>query len=130
MAIKYAIRKKKFKDAEGETQELYFATAHRMDIIKTDEIAKLIQEATSLNEADIYGALKALSQVLARQLKSGKSVKLDGVGTFSLSLTSKPSSTAANVPHKSVKVNKVCFKADRKLSEEVKNVEVQKLGTL
>jgi predicted histone-like DNA-binding protein len=126
MALKYIISRKKFKDKNAQTQEKFYATGILSGNVETKEVAKLIQQATSLTEADIYGALMALSQVLCNQLKQGKSVKLDGIGTFSLSLTSKPSSTAANVPHKSVKVSKICFKADRTLTEDVKGVETEK----
>ncbi|MDR1006055.1 MAG: HU family DNA-binding protein [Bacteroidales bacterium] len=126
MSLKYVISKKKFKDKDAQTQEKFYATGILSGNTDTKEVAKLIQEATSLNQADVYGALKALSQVLCGRLKEGKSVKLDGIGTFSLSLTSKPASTAANVPHKSIKVSKICFKADRSLTEEVKDAAIEK----
>jgi hypothetical protein len=61
MAIKYTITKKKFKDGDGNQQEKFYAVAHSTDMVETDEVARLIQEATSLNEADVYAALKALS---------------------------------------------------------------------
>ena len=129
MSVEYTIVKRKFKDSEGNSQEKFYASGHISGVTNTKQIASLIGRSTTLNEADIYGALKALSQTIQSQLQQGKSVKLDGIGTFSLSLTSKPSNEADKLPHKSIKVNRICFKADRELSNEMKNLPVVKAVT-
>ncbi|MDR0790157.1 MAG: HU domain-containing protein [Bacteroidales bacterium] len=129
MAAEYTVVKRKFNDKDGNTQEKFYAMAHVNEIIKTKQVANSIQRSSSLNSADVYGVLCALSEVLATQLRQGNSVKLDGIGTFSLSLTSKPSTNSKNVPHKSVKVSRICFKAERNLSREIRDLSVAKAKT-
>lgn len=53
---------------------------------RTDEICSFISESSSLNSADIKGALDVLSRCIGRELSLGYSVELEGIGYFSPAL--------------------------------------------
>lgn len=55
-------------------------------LLTTDAVAHDIVHRTTLTEADVQAVLVALREVLSVQLASGARVKIDGIGTFSLSL--------------------------------------------
>lgn len=54
--------------------------------ISTEELAKTIAKRCTVKEPDVNGVLTALGQVLQETLLDGDRLKIDGVGTFSLSL--------------------------------------------
>lgn len=70
--------------------------------------------------------LSALSDVLKNHLLLGNSIKLDGIGIISLSITSDASDEEDKVNARTIKVGKVCFRADRELDEEVQAVSFVK----
>lgn len=50
--------------------------------VTTDEIAKLLADFSSASVGDTYNILKNLARVMSIYMSNGRSVKLDGVGTF------------------------------------------------
>lgn len=50
--------------------------------VQTDEIAKLLADFSSASVGDTYNILKNLARVMSIYMSSGRSVKLEGVGTF------------------------------------------------
>ena len=52
----------------------------------TCEMTEYISEACTLHSADVMAALVAMGKYISASLKNGKSVKLDGLGTFSITL--------------------------------------------
>ena len=52
------------------------------DPATTDEVAQRLADISTVSLGDTYNVLKNLSTVLKAFMKEGRSVKLDGVGTF------------------------------------------------
>ena len=52
------------------------------DAATTDEVAQRLADISTVSLGDTYNVLKNLSTVLKAFMKEGRSVKLDGVGTF------------------------------------------------
>lgn len=52
------------------------------DAATTDEVAQRLADISTVSLGDTYNVLKNLSGVLKAFMKEGRSVKLDGVGTF------------------------------------------------
>ena len=52
----------------------------------TDELAGAIAAATTFGAGEVKGLLGALAERLAVEMRRGKSVKLDGIGTFTAAL--------------------------------------------
>lgn len=49
-------------------------------------IANVLSNRTTLNSADLAAAIEGFREVIVEELLAGNNVKLDGLGTFSLSL--------------------------------------------
>ena len=88
----------------------------------TDYIAKILSEKSSFTRGDIKGLLQELADELAYQMGQGKSVKLDGIGTFVPSLalridkereTGEADSTRRNA--RSIVVGSINFRAEKSL---------------
>ena len=88
----------------------------------TDYIAKILSEKSSFTRGDIKGLLQELADELAYQMGQGKSVKLDGIGTFVPSLalridkereTGEADSTRRNA--RSIEVGSINFRAEKSL---------------
>ena len=126
MSYSYKVNKRKFRTKDGVEHVKYYACAKRGKLVSSKELAQEISQRCSLTAGDIYGSLSALSDVLKNHLLLGNSIKLDGIGTISLSITSEPSDEEDTVNARTLKVGKICFKADRELNEDVKNVSFVK----
>lgn len=50
--------------------------------VTTDEIAQSLSEKSTVSPSDTYAVLKGLGSVLSTFMANGRTVKLDGVGTF------------------------------------------------
>ena len=76
---------------EGDTtQQPLHARVVTCGTVSTSDLAKRVTEASSFTSADIIGCLQALKDQMVNYLQMGYNVELEGLGTFSLSLTSKP----------------------------------------
>ena len=52
------------------------------DPVTTDEIAQLLADFSSASVGDTYNILKNLARAMSIYMSNGRSVKLDGLGTF------------------------------------------------
>ena len=62
--------------------------------IETRKIADRLARISTVSYADVVAVLAELPGVMADYMAQGKSVRLDGFGTFKLGLTTGPSDTA------------------------------------
>lgn len=88
----------------------------------TDYIAKNLAQKSSFSKGDVIGLLQELGDELAYQMRQGKSVKLDGIGTFVPSLalrtdkereTGEEDGTRRNA--RSIVVGSINFRAEKAL---------------
>ncbi|HBN06535.1 MAG TPA: hypothetical protein DD434_12215, partial [Bacteroidales bacterium] len=111
----YSVSAKKFIDKDGQEVVKYYPNAVSAGHFSSEDMARDIAEATSLSEPDVVGALKAFSIVLKNRLKLGYNIKLDGIGTFSLSVTGEACNSEKECKPNKVKVGKISFRAESKL---------------
>jgi len=98
----------------------YRAVLESKGSLGTDEIAQAVEKSCSATHSDVLGVLNALADVAGQALSTGKSVHLDGLGVFSLSLTSS-TITDYNTPvTRNLSVKRVAFRADRSLIKQVR----------
>ncbi|MBP1645940.1 MAG: DNA-binding protein [Bacteroidetes bacterium] len=119
----YSVSAKKFIDKDGQEVVRYYPNAVSAGHFSSEDMARDIAEATSLSEPDVIGALKAFSIVLKNRLKLGYNIKLDGIGTFSLSVTGEACNTEKECKPNKVKVGKISFRAESKLRKEMVGIK-------
>lgn len=119
----FGIWKKKFKDSNGTVIEKYYACSKTNSIVDTEELAERISSSCSLTQADVLGCLKALSIEMKLSFNQGSNIKLDGIGTFGIGISSEGFDDPKKIDPKKVKATKITYKADRKLSKEIKEMK-------
>lgn len=98
--------------------------------ISTQELAEIISGRCTVKEPDVYATLMALSQVLAETLLDGNRLRVDGVGTFDISLKQKdthadgtehqPKTMSDTVRAEDVSVSRVIFTPSSELQKALK----------
>ena len=125
----YSVSAKKFIDKDGVEQKKYFANSVSSGNYGTEELAVDISQAASLTEGDVIGALRLFSDIIKTKLKMGYNVKLNGIGTFSVSLTSEACDSEKECKPNKVKAGKITFKADNVLRKELDSLKFYKTVT-
>ena len=77
------IRNPGFKDDEKN----FFVAPVCEGVFNTEDLIRSVAHGSTLSSADMKAALTAIVETLAEALATGKRVKLDGLGSFSLKLT-------------------------------------------
>lgn len=126
----FSIWKRKFKDNDGNQVEKYYACPKTWKLVDQDQLAKEICDSCSLTEGDVVGAISALSSILLEKLLQGESVKLNGIGTFGVWVTSEGYDNPKDINPKKVKATKVTFKADRKLTKAIREMKFDNMPPL
>lgn len=93
-------------DPSGENAGKYHARVVTYRTVKTPEIARNIQKASSLTIGDVMGVLSALSDELSSNLEDSNRVHLEGIGYFQATVQ-----VAREVDVKKTRANSVFFKS-------------------
>ncbi|WP_028897818.1 HU family DNA-binding protein [Prevotella sp. HUN102] len=92
MSVKYKLYQDNRKSSK--TRGKFYARAVVSDVADLETISKEIEENTSAKQADVYAVLRELVNVMARHMRNGDRVVLDGFGSFKVGLKTKPAETA------------------------------------
>lgn len=89
-------------------------------------LAKMISRGSTFTEADCIGVLHALQHAILQELCIGKSVKLDRLGIFRLSIKSTASKTPEAVSVRNVTKVTTVFKPSKEFAHLVNNTDLVK----
>jgi predicted histone-like DNA-binding protein len=90
--------------------------------------SKDLSEVSSLSAGDVQNVIVNLIDQLPKWLMEGNSVKLDGFGTFRLSLSSTGEATKDEVTAASIKDIYILFEPDTEIKERVRKTKVHPVG--
>ena len=125
MPITYKLWKKKFKTSENQEVEKYLACKHTTYTVSTKEIAEQIMQGSTHSIGDVTGCISEISEKLKLHLSLGHNVTLDGIGTFSISLTSNKIDSRKDLSKLRVWAKRVTFRQDSELKEILKRLHFQ-----
>lgn len=111
---------------EGEETPLLHARVISSKTLNINDLAKRLKEQTTFSPADIKGALQAISDGLFACLSDGENVYLEGIGTFSVSLKSRPVKNKDEIRSASVAFKSVNFRAAPELKERFRGVVIER----
>lgn len=83
------------QDRTGEQK--WYPIQKRAELIDESTVAELIAEDTTLNAAEALMAIRRLRKIVVQQVLNGNSVKLGDWGSFSITLTTTPADTKAEL---------------------------------
>ena len=89
------------------------------ETITTDHIVKELSKHSAYSAGCVVGVLQEVADMVVSHLRQGKNVRLDGLGTFSLALSSREVTDRKEIRAASVRIKKVNF---RPVPELVKRV--------
>lgn len=84
MAVNYRIVK--YKNKSSEKNNWYYARAVMTDTLNLNGIAERIQRNCSMKKSDVLAVLTELVEVMKDELQGSHTVKLDGLGSFKMSM--------------------------------------------
>ena len=87
MAINYSIAARKNPNPLSEGETKFYAKAQASGEVGIDQLAEEIAYATTLTEADVVGALRALVAQVKKHIQNGQIVRLDSLGSFQVQLS-------------------------------------------
>lgn len=125
MAVKYLCKPKR-NVIGGKDDVLYYASPKGNGKIDLDALAQELSEQSSLTKSDVHAAVIGLAELVEKYLHRGYRVKLDKLGVFYLSITSEGYEQEEACTPKKVQANKICFKADDKLRNNLKHVKFER----
>jgi len=94
--------------------------------LKTEELCELLSGKSTFSPGDVEGLLRALSDTLITELSRSHNVYLEGIGTFSVSLSCKPVENRNEIRSASVQVRNIVFRADTQLKKGVRAASLQR----
>ena len=94
------------------------------EVITTAHLAKDINRACSITEADVAAVLQALGQRIGDALLDGNRVELDHLGTFSLSLTCGNKKLEDHVTKNDIRVKNILFAPCAEMKQAMRGAEI------
>ena len=120
MAILYRMK----KDTRRHTAHpgKWFPYPVNTGTIETDELARIVQRNCSAKRSDVMAVLIELSEVIQQLLLDSHRVRLDGIGSLMVGISSDPSDMPEDFNRKKIRNLHICFKPEANLKFE--NVDV------
>jgi len=88
MTLYYRPRRSPKENKDGEF--LWHPTLAKAGVVvDTQKIAKKISQRTTAHPGDVHNIIRSLTEVMSEELLNGHSVRLDGLGTFTLYIRSR-----------------------------------------
>lgn len=120
--MKYKIWKKKFKDANNQVQEKYFACKATNATVSTKMMAEDINQRSTVSVGDTYGTIREIVISLKKNLPLGDNVNIEGIGTFGISITSNMIDSPDDIAKLIVRGKRITFRPDPELMDLLDNL--------
>ena len=106
----------------------FYAKIKSGDDVSFEELADLISKVSNLNYGEVLGALGTLIEIIEIQLRHGRPVHLNTLGTFYLTLMSEGTDTAENLTSDNIKGSRIRFRPGKRLKKVIRNLEYEKVS--
>ena len=108
-----AIEKRNPQSKEGGN--LYYAQAVSTGTVDLERLAYLISNQSTVREGDCYAVILSMVHNVIDQLKQGKIIRIDRLGSFQLRVNSEGVPTIEQVNTSLIKSIRIGFRPDKKL---------------
>lgn len=113
MAVLYRLSQNKMEGSKAYGK--WYAQAVMTGVVDTNALATIMQRNCTVKKSDILAVITELIETMQDQLQESKRVKLNGLGTFKISISSSGASTASDYDvRKDVKSLRVLFQPEVK----------------
>lgn len=98
---------------DPEAPKVYHPRVVAKGTVALKEIVDAVSARCTLNAADVHAAITAIEQVVSENLASGYRVRLEGLGSFSLTLACPPVDDPTKVRAASITAKSVVFSPEK-----------------
>jgi predicted histone-like DNA-binding protein len=123
MAVK--LKKIQRKNPQNVALTKWYLTQEKAGTVGMTEIAKEIEGRSALSLGDVQSALSNLVEMLPIFLRLGQTIKLEGFGSFRISVTSEGTATADELNAHHVKGVKLVFLPSRELKRGLEDISFE-----
>lgn len=92
MAVNYKMYQDNRK--ESKTKGKWFARATHKGVVETNQLAEVIERNCSMKKSDVVAVLTELTEVMTDMLQQSMRIKLNGLGTFKIGISTRAAETA------------------------------------
>ncbi len=90
-------------------------------------LAKEISSASSLSEGDVYSSMINMRDMMVFLLQNGFNVKIDDLGTFSVTAQSRIVESASEIRAASIHFKRVAFRPARSLKDTMQKTQFERI---
>ncbi len=94
--------------------------------VRLDDLAKMAQGRSSFSSADIKGMLQLLQDLIVDALEYGQCIELEGIGTFGISLKSRPVMEEMEIRAESIHFQDVTFRSSKELRDRLRTIHLER----
>jgi predicted histone-like DNA-binding protein len=105
----------------------YYPCAVSKGEIDLDELATIISSRCTISKADCYGVMMAMSDVIGESLSKGSIVKIEPLGSFSITLTGSGAENQEPLGKSNIKAAKVLYKPSKNIKKTIKEIEFKRI---
>lgn len=127
MAIQYFLVERP-NPLDREAPKKFYASSVKRGSMGFDGLAERIADSTTASKADTILVLTALSTQLNQLLAEGYSVKLDGLGTFRVTLNGIGADTAEEFTINLIRGPRIRFRPEVALLDRMKRTSLEKVS--
>jgi predicted histone-like DNA-binding protein len=123
MAVK--LKKIQRKNPQNVSQAKWYLTQEKTGTVGVQEIAREIEGRSALSLGDVQSVLSNLVEILPVFLRLGQTIKLEGFGSFRISVTSDGTETAEELSARNVKGVKMVFLPSVELKRSIEDISFE-----
>ncbi|MCR9155217.1 MAG: DNA-binding protein [Bacteroidetes bacterium] len=105
---------------------LYYAMAVRGNAVDIDTLSELISDGSTVRQNDVYAVLVGMVNVILRELKEGRVIRLGKLGTFAVSVSSSGHPTDEEVNANSITKARILYRPEKELRNMLKLLQFKK----
>jgi predicted histone-like DNA-binding protein len=126
MALKYKVIEKGQPGVAGGGEKKFYASIRFNDEVTPESLVKQIEKFSALSEPDIIGVIRALENVIQDALAEGRIVRLEKLGSFYPTLSSKGEQSAEDVGKNSIVKTGVRYRPGKRILDSISEAGVSK----
>jgi predicted histone-like DNA-binding protein len=126
MAITFKISRRAQPGVKGGGKNKYCAIPYQREMVDTNELYKDIEMISNVSDANVAAVVRALRRSILQNLLSGRSIRVEGLGIFSVSFKVDMKNSAQEVKPSSIKEVRLAFRPEVELKKELQNAKFVK----
>lgn len=127
MAVKYKLIKRVNPLKPQDPKKVYAIAVHP-NTFKLKELSReLAARSTTASEGDVYSVLIGLRDLIREHLERSDKVLIDGIGSFTIGLSSEGAESEATFHQGMIKKAKVSYQEDTEMKAFSKTIKFEKI---